>query len=240
LDASSTYDVFLNWDGADLGLSANKWGGDQARGANKLTTQDGVLVQFGDAAYRYLGCIRTDAAKKLSVYSTSSSAGNIEVRISNFYNRYRDKFYGKTSTGDTVWTHDTPITTNDQSATFLINFLTDDDLTVGIDKELAEMTMEWNFMVSDTVGLSNPLVEYRWTELVSTSTVDDTPANVQPLYLATVACDLWGHAHLEPTKIGFSGWQSWQPLREVTVAHTGVLTLTSRQDHNQNVLIKEW
>lgn len=242
LNADTTYDVFLHWDGAALELATNAWSSAQSRGIGKLVFQDGVFVLQGATSYRYVGCIRTDGSKEVSVKGASAYTEDIVVNISNFYNRYRDKFYGVNTHGDYAWTHDTYGITRNQDSTFLITFLSEDATTVGIDKELCEMTMYWNFFCSDTVGLTNPIMWYKWLETVSSTTVTEHPQAGMPTLSATVICDIAGHAHLEPTKLptGINGWQMWKALKKVEITHTGTLTLTGRDSYHDNILIKEW
>lgn len=90
------FDVFATMSGSTIVLSTVNWTNDTTR-ATSLSTQDGILVQTGDATKRYLGTGRTTGS---SGQCEDSKANRL---LWNMYNRRRRKLYVFDSTSS--WTY---------------------------------------------------------------------------------------------------------------------------------------
>jgi hypothetical protein len=79
LTSGKPYDVFLDYNGGSPTLEAVAWTNDTTR-ATALATQDGVLVQNGDADSRYLGMFYTTG-------TTTIEDSQAKRYLYNYYNR---------------------------------------------------------------------------------------------------------------------------------------------------------
>ncbi len=85
LSASTVYDVFAYANNGAVALEFVAWTNDTTR-ATGLAWQDGIRIKSGDATRRYIGSIRPDSNKQLTVASTT-------CLISNYYNRVPIRLY---------------------------------------------------------------------------------------------------------------------------------------------------
>jgi|GEM_PF-2297233 hypothetical protein len=83
--ATKMYDVFIDYNGGAPALAATAWTNDTTRGT-ALTFQNGRYVSAGNAAYNYVGVVRTVGVGTIVDSATQRFVGN-------YYNQLNKKMY---------------------------------------------------------------------------------------------------------------------------------------------------
>lgn len=164
LSASTMYDIFVYWTGSALALDAQAWTSDSSRGSNKLDYQNGIPVKYGSKTYRWVGCIRTDASKQITVALWTANHTDTLCLVWNAYNQIQATLGHVSSSGDFNMTSGTWYsfgTTAPVTAGYF-SFVNDDpnsDVRQGVWRNFLSFTQTRNYISSDADTTWSTVVE---------------------------------------------------------------------------------